>query len=202
MNAAPTDRQSPRTGLQPGQFGLRFLLLLMLGASVLFAILGAVGPVAKLGIIWLLVMVMGHVWATAVGTHLRRQRSDLVDDDGPPPERVALSVTPQRSTAAQGHLHMSTRLGRRPLVVGCAGAVLGGSVGAVLLSLTYWDRASYAGLVLGTLCLAALGGFLAFLATSFLQVALRSLREAAAGASRHGPYEPRDGHRRQLRPTR
>jgi hypothetical protein len=74
-------------------------------------------------------------------------------------------------------------LARLPLVVG--GGILAGAVGgAVSLTWAIGDRSSIAGLAIGAVSVAVLGGWFAFLGSSFYSIFRHGWREAVEAEDR------------------
>ena len=171
----------------PFQFGLRAMFVGVALLSVLFAIMGIVGPVWSTFIVWFLLLLAAHVSGNVWGTRKTLRRIDDTSDGGlkgPPSDAAA--VTDMPAVCALPGLHRGTRLREStrlgwPMIVSTAiGIVGGGALGATLLWLSR-GGADYTGVVLGSLSSAVVGGFLGFLASSFLAVGLNAWQEAIRG---------------------
>lgn len=155
--------------------------------SVLFAIMGVVGPVWSTFLVWFLLLVAAHVSGAVWGTRkaLRRIENDEHDRRAPGwPSSDAATVAGVSADGARlpgscrgTRLRESTRLGWPMIVTTAIGIVGGGALGATLLWLSL-GGAGYTGVVLGSLSSAVVGGFLGFLTSSFFAVALNAWREA------------------------
>jgi hypothetical protein len=158
------------------QFSLRTLMLWMALACGLFAILSRVGPLWSAAIIWFLVLVVGHVLGAVWGSHAKRSKisPDDCESDG-----KALSSPRPVTFAPTTRLCKKTQLGWiMPAVTGVA-ALLGGAAGGFVLISLNGGNVDLAGLLVGILSAAILGGFFGFLTSSFMEVSARALREAA-----------------------
>ncbi len=102
-------------------------------------------------------------------------------------------------------LQEKTGVNRLLLVLAALGAVAGGTVGAVVLVAVLGDDTSVAALALGVVSAAVLGGFFAFLLSSFCFVFSRALGEAlgdpAAAGARERRYALSAGWARGEEPT-
>ena len=151
--------------------------------SALFAVMGAVGMVWSVILVWFLLLVVAHVTANAWGTRSGRRvahvRSDEVAGDKPAPADSPRPLT----FAGAARLHETRRPGWPMLVVTVIGAMAGGALASTALLLLSLERAGYAGVVVGAVSASAVGGFLGFLASSFLEVAGHAWQEAAHGAA-------------------
>jgi hypothetical protein len=173
-------------------FGLRQLFMFVAGLSILLAGMVIVdGRTATVLLIGTLV-VAAHVAATALGARLRlyadrrREKSDQGDVDD---LLAAVSRRSRMTSVATGALHPAARSpwytsGSTPLswmprfVV--AGVLVGGVIGIVVLITVAGPRASHAGLLVGCLSMAVLGGWFAFLSGSFVAILRHGLRDAIA----------------------
>ena len=200
QRAAPRspDDRTPQSvmAFAPGwQFSLRGMLLGMVLVSALFAVMRSFGPLGKTLIAWIAILIAGHVWATAVGTFLRRRhghRGPLATADKAAPR--ASRTTEPRSVSLRSlgvsanaiHLRQQSRLARRTRTPITMGALLGGAAGTLLLVAVYGRGGLGAGIVLGGVSSAAIGGLLGFMASSCFYVArtawIEATREAGSSA--------------------
>ena len=90
--------------------------------------------------------------------------------------RVATLLTLKRSP---WHRRGSTALPWLPRLI-TAGGLAGGVAGAILLSATVGHRTSAAGIVVGSVSLAVVGGWFAFLFGNFYGIFRHGLRDAVA----------------------
>lgn len=173
---------------RPFQFGLRAMFVGVGLLSVLFAIMGVVGPMGSTFIIWFLLLVAGHVSGNVSGTRKNGRRNENhAHEVGPMRPASEPSIADASAACARlpgldrgTRLRESTRLGWPMIVTTAVGTMLGGALGATLLLLSLGGK-DYTGVVLGSLSSAVVGGFLGFLASSFLAVALNAWQEAARG---------------------
>lgn len=158
------------------QFSLRTLMLWMALACGLFAILSRVGPLWSAAIIWFLILVAGHVLGAVWGSHAKRMKTspEICENDS-----LALpSVLPVRFARAT-RLREKSPLGWiMPTVTGVA-ALLGATAGGFVLIALHVGKINFAGLAMGIVSAAILGGFFGFLTSSFVEVSARAFREAA-----------------------
>lgn len=173
----------------PFQFGLRAMFAGVALLSVLFTIMGIVGPVWSTFLVWFLLLAAAHVSGNVWGTRKTLRRIDHVsrhlDLCGPPCAETEAVDRPAACARLSGsnrgtRLRESTRLGWPMIVTTAIGTMVGGALGATLLGLSL-GASSYTGVVLGSLSSAVVGGFLGFLASSFLAVALNAWQEAVRG---------------------
>ena len=158
--------------------------------SVLFTVMGAVGMVWSVVLVWFLLLGVAHVVANAWGTRAGRQvvEGKPMAPDGPPRPRSELTIIDRFGDDTR--LRQSTRLGWPMMVVTCTGALAGGALASIALLMLSLERVGYAGVVVGTVSAAAVGGFLAFLTSSFVEVAGGAWQQAV-----HGAAPPKQGSR-------
>ena len=164
------------------QFRLRTMLGLVAALCGLFAIMQFIGAVWSAILVWFLLLVIAHVTANFWGTRVAPRVGHQHLDESEPEARVALPARPTGAPAAV-RLSESLRPGWPMLVATTVGAVVGGTLGSVALVLLSLDRAGYAGVVVGSVSAAAVGGFLGFLTSSFAEIALRAWKEAVSGVN-------------------
>jgi len=169
------------------QFRLRTLFLITTVCGAFFAIIGAIGFLASVGLIIVLSIVCLHVLGNVLGRKLREHSPVGIRDEASQP--IPFSHRPTAPVAALA----SSRLFERPSVgwtmrVFCAtGALVGGTLGAVALCL--WDAIRLPGIVLGGVSSAVVGAFFGFLIGSFLEMALRAWWQAASEPKLANPPE-------------
>ena len=155
--------------------------------AALVALPMGVSPMMLLIAAWI---VIAHVAATRIGIRLRQHADEVQKWD-------TLQVGPSRAAAdaaehscdlsaaalpppSPWHRRGSTSLGWLPTLV-IAGAILGGCLGgALFLTDMIGHRASPAGVVVGAMSLAVVGGWLAFIGGSFYAIFRHGLRDAMA----------------------
>ena len=167
-------------------FGLRQLFWFIAVLSVLLAGIVSTGGVSAAVLLLAALVVAGHLFATALGSRLRTDADKSLDWQ---PDRTLRDTRGSfrlgdRNPAGLArrspwHCRRSTDLPWLPGMI-LAGALLGGTAGAVLLTLTIGHRTSAAGLVVGSLSAAVLGGWFTFLGGSFYGIVRHGLRDALA----------------------
>lgn len=157
------------------QFRLRTLMLGVTGCCVLFGLMREIGPLASVGLCFFLLLVFLHGAGNAIGTSLRDEasRDNETSEVSPRPAAPAalqIANSPSR-------LRERTPLGWSVFVLTALGAALGGSLSS--LAYAYWTDVNSAGLIVGAVSSAILGGFFGFLSSSFLKMIFRAWRQAA-----------------------
>jgi hypothetical protein len=180
------------------RFGLRQLLLFVAGISTIFAALALSQGLAALVVLLAVVVVMMHVFATALGSRLRARadrNSEFESSDRLPIEAIASASERTERLAAMKfdprspwHARGTTVLPwlRRLVIVAIA---FGGVAGAVYLAATIGYRTSPAGVIVGGLSVAVLFGWIAFLSGSFYGVFRHGFREAVAEQQKQMPRD-------------
>ena len=167
---------------RPFQFSVRTLLIAVTVLSFLLAIMRW-HPTFGTILAWTVLLVAAHMMATAWGTRHRRLHPDAqpgANDDSRPVSASSESI----AFAPPTPLHWRTRLGW--LTGGCVivGAITGGVLGTAVLVYAYWPMLSWPALGLGVCSACILGGFLGFIASTFLGISLRAWRAAIASQRR------------------
>jgi hypothetical protein len=176
-----TETDGPQTvhaSVSPLQFRLRTMLATVAALCGLFAVMHFVGAVWSSILVWFLLLVIAHVTANCWGTRIAPRVCQSADE----PEPYRPTVTPGYAASGAVRLSESLRPGWPMFVATAVGAIVGGSLGGAALALLSLDRAGYAGVVVGSVSAAAVGGFLGFLTSSFAEIALRAWKEALAGS--------------------
>jgi hypothetical protein len=173
MNRAISHRR-PASAFRP-QFHLRTLLLAVTGCCVVFYLMRLIGPLGSIMLTVGLSLAGLHVFGNALGTSLSEQAENQIDPlDEPlvPPPKVGVAAT---AAGPPGTLHDRKSLGWRIIVLTLLGAAAGAAGGAwAYIALA---NATEAGVIVGSVSTAILGGFLSFLTSSFLLTFLGSIRE-------------------------
>jgi hypothetical protein len=169
------------------RFGLRQLFWIVAVISMLLAGIVTTGGLSAVVFLLAAIVVMAHLFATALGSRLRDQadrRQGWDPANSPAVIRDKLSrdgaarMAYIRATArSPWHGRGSTNLPWLPKVVGAA-VVVGGLVGAAIIALTARRETSVAGIVVGAFSMAVLGGWAAFLGGSFYGVFRHGFRDA------------------------
>jgi len=181
--AAPTNADLPLF-----RFGLRQLLVFVSLMSLLMAAMAAMQAMTAIVLLMATLIVVFHLFSTALGSQLRGHADHARNHEGPPcvPRTInGLMTTHAQSAAARPPATRSpwhqrcTPLPWLPRFVGAA-FLIGGAVGGVLLSGTIGHRTSPAGIAVGSFSLAVIAGWLAFVSYSFYGVFRHGLRDAVA----------------------
>jgi hypothetical protein len=168
---------------RPPQFGLRTMFLGVTLLSAAFALFTAVGAAISAALLMLGSLLAAHVVGNAIGTRLREQES--LPPSESPPQSLDLNRVAQNESAQR--LRENTAIDRRWMIIAGLGALIGSVAGGFAISVAVGSKLTLAGLCLGTVSSAVLGGFAGFMAMSFWTVA-RSAFAEAAGTS----YDPVD----------
>ncbi len=184
----PGDEEPAAEASEPAfQFSVRHLLAATAAAAAFMAVLARLGGLSGVAAAWLAVLVAGHVLATAWGTTAKRrsrQRARM------PEEPDCGLAQAQVRYAPPTRLRENTRLSRIVPIVCAAGALVGAVVGTLLLIRANWDRLTLSSMLVGAASCAVIGGFVSFLASSFVTVASSAARQARTEQS-----PPRGGDR-------
>jgi len=153
------------------RFRLRTLLLAVTLCGAALAVMNAIGPAWSAVLCILCLLATAHVVGNVVGTRLREEATEIAargSDDRPtfPP------VAARPARAKQLSLH--SPLGRWIFLLATLGVVGGGTLGEML----FFGHASPKAVIVGTISSAVIGGFVVFLAVSFLAVGLSALWQA------------------------
>jgi hypothetical protein len=184
-------------GLPHFCFGLRQLLGFVAALCGLLATMVIAGGLTALAVFIASAIVAAHVFGTALGGRLRAHadRQQAAENaagrhdwkfqnsrDGRHEARLAAqSAKAVNRSSWYGSDRAAFSNLRRQVFAGIA---VGGAGGAVLLSLMIGRHTSAAGLAVGAVSLAVLGGWLAFLASSFVAIFRCGWQEAVAEQQR------------------
>jgi hypothetical protein len=181
----------PSDDLPLFRFGLRQFLLFVTLVCLLMAAMATWHGLTALVLLLATLVVVFHVFSTALGTQLRWHANRTRRQGLPPP----LARTPSehsRVTSSQfksrspWHECRSTPLPwRLRWIVGAS--LLGCIVGAILLSGTIGHRSSWPGIALGSFSMGVVAGWFAFVGYSFYGVFRHGLRDAMTDDRRDGP---------------
>jgi len=176
MATAPHLFDEQQRLLQPPQFRLRTLMIVTAVCCGLFALFSVVSLLLSTFIVLLLVLIGAHVIGNAVGTRLRdgAPAPELVIDDS---QAAQIQAADQFAGRPQ-RLRETTALDRRTILWTATGAIAGGILGGVGLSVVNWANISLPAGILATCSSAVLGGLAAFLATCFITTLRCAWREA------------------------
>lgn len=171
------------------RFGLRQLFWFVAATSAVFAALALTHGLTALAILLAVIVVVAHVCATALGNRLRA-RADrehaFESAERLPNGSVATAAERSQRVAALEREPRSPWHGRgttvmpwlRTIVI--AAIACGGIAGAAYLAIIIGYRTSPAGVIVGSLSVAVLFGWIAFLFGSFYGVFRHGFREAAS----------------------
>jgi hypothetical protein len=180
-------------------FGLRQLLFFVAALSALLAALTSLNGLAVLVVLLGVLVVTMHVLATSLGSRLRSRadRAQVFEAaERLPIESIASASDRYERLAAlrsgprsPWHSRGTTVLPwlHRLVVVAVAS---GGVIGAVYLVITIGYRTSPAGVIVGSLSVAVLSGWFAFLGGSFYGVFRHGFRDAVTEHSTNSPSAP------------
>jgi uncharacterized protein YcfJ len=157
---------------------------LLLWVTLLCVLLGLVVSV-PLGlavvIVCVAVLIGAHVVGNALGTRLRDQAATRPrETTAASPPSIDSLIRPVAAALPVTSLRNKQRLSRTTPVVATVAAVAGAIVGGILLAWFNSPRGTLAGLVVGGLSCGFLGGFVGFLAGSFLEIFGPAWTEAAS----------------------
>jgi hypothetical protein len=176
--------------LPPFRFGLRQLLAFVTITCLLMTAMVLSGGLIALALVLATLVVVFHVFSTALGTQLRSHADHLRihNSSQQGADQRAQSAGPRINATPQPrspwHERRSTPLPWLPRLVAAA-ALLSGVLGAILLNVTIGHRTSLAGIAVGSSSLAVVGGWFAFVGYSFYGVFRHGLRDAMAEDQRH-----------------
>jgi hypothetical protein len=192
VGPASRDKTGPDFAPRPVElplfrFHLRQLFWFVAVVSTLLAALVSTHGIAAIALLLIVLVVSAHVFSTALGTRLRQQTDATCAwndrncthgvDDGASPGRAASMAAMPLCRRSPWHRRGSTALPWLPRLIVC-GVLVGGIAGAAALAATIGHRTSPAGLVVGGVSLAVLGGWFAFLGGSFYGIFRHGLRDA------------------------
>jgi hypothetical protein len=185
-------RPSPPSDLPLFRFGLRQLLAFVAAASGVLAGVVVAEGVLGLVIVLAVLIVAAHVTATALGSRLREVSKESDGEYGKTnAEHSVVSIGGRHSSILPRscwHGHDGTPLVWLP-TISVVGVIVGGCCGGLFLASTIGDRTSLAGLFVGAISMAILGGWFAFLASSFYAIFRHGWREAVANEERRMTFD-------------
>ena len=161
------------------QFRLRTLFLVTTACGAFFAIIGAIGFLASVGLMVVLSIVCLHVLGNVLGRKLREHSPVGIHDEDSQP--IPFSHRPTAPVVALASSRCSNGLPSDGRCEFFAQRRLGwrnvGGHGVCL-----WDAIRLPGIVLGGISSAVVGAFFGFLIGSFLEMALSRLVASGIGA--------------------
>ena len=190
-----TSQQNPLPPDPPlVQFSLGRFLLFIGGVSALLAVLVAVNGYWKVAVLVAVMIVVSHMVATVLGGRLRQhaeqRRRWHAKRGGFDPDEAASRVTTK--PFADLDLPPASPLGSRTTrlpwlwMFMASGAVLAAVAGATSLVKLVGDRATIAGLALGTFSAATLGAWIVFAASGFVGIFRHAWSDAVSQQRRDG----------------
>jgi hypothetical protein len=173
------------------RFGLKQLFWFVGVCSFLLAGIVLSDGLTTLALSLAALVVLAHVFGTALGSRLRAQSdrehtwrslNEAAESDG-----LASLGAPRLPTLNHSrspwHGRRTTALPWLPRLI-IAGVLSGGVGGGILLAMIIGHRTSMAGICVGAISLAVLGGWFSFLGGSFYGIFRHGLREALADQRR------------------
>jgi hypothetical protein len=159
------------------RFGLKQLLAFVAALSTLLAAIVIVDGISAAVLLLVTLVVAAHVLSTALGSRLRAHANRSQH------KRVAMVQSRDARhlpPPPYWHSHGRPVLRWRSLLM-VAGIAIGGLGGGAFLASAIGNRTSAAGILVGSISLAVIGGWVTFLATSFYAIFRRGWREAVQG---------------------
>jgi hypothetical protein len=171
------------------RFRLRQVFWVTTVVSILLACIVSADGITASVILLASLVVVAHLFSTSLSSRLR-DRSD--EQNGWRSAKTPLVYTEADGRHLPADLHAIRTTARSPwhgrgstplpwlrrLVA--SGAIGGGAAGALILILVIGHRASFAGILLGSVSLAVVGGWFSFLGASFYGIFRHGLRDALA----------------------
>jgi hypothetical protein len=170
------------------RFRLRQLFYFVSVVSFILAATVLTQGVAALAMLLAALVVAAHLFSTALANRLRSRADDaqaLARALGTGPQLVeqfsehSISPAIPRCARSPWHARGSTSLPWLPRLI-LAGVIAGGILGASVLGISIGHRTTLAGVVVGGLSSAVLGGWFAFVGGSFYGIFRHGLRDAIA----------------------
>ena len=174
----PPQHRRERRALQPPQFTLQTLFMVMASLGVLFGLMTAAGPIGGFALLLLVLVIIAHVAGNSIGTRLRNLGSEPVDEDDSSRKRANPSYA-RVAAAPASNLSSSSSVTLTMLIFSAAGAVIVGSLGSALLIWLAWNELNVATAIIATASPTVLGALLGFAVSSFTQTAGGAWREAS-----------------------
>jgi hypothetical protein len=158
------------------RFGLRQLFWFVTAIGALLAVLVSAGGLAALGLMLSMLLVAGHVGSTALGSRLRAHTDEVSGWE----KRCCLPANGADLAAATRQaaelppcspLHGHRAPSRGLLLLAAFGVLLGALVGGIVLAVIVGHHTSAAGIAVGAVSTAVIGGWVAFLGGNFYGIA-------------------------------
>jgi hypothetical protein len=188
-HAEPPPADSVCDDLPLFRFRLRQLLVFVAVLSVLLAAIVSTHGITAAALLLAVMVVMLHLFSTALGTQLRSHANRNLAHDATRYEANGLSEPVSRISRlplarSPWHGRGSTPLPWLPMLVVAIGLV-GGVCGALLLAGTIGHRTSTAGIAVGSVSIAIVSGWFAFVGGSFYGIVRHGIKDAMANDDRH-----------------
>lgn len=152
------------------QFRLKTLLITVALCSVAFAVMTWIGAVWSMVLLFFVFLIVGHVAGNAIGTRLRDGRPKRSPPKQPPTTGVVNPAPPKAGeTPRLGESSSLHRVAFVSTLAGGAGGVLAGRW--IFIQIDH-GQLGVADWTLALISFAVIGGFFAFLASSFFQIGL------------------------------
>lgn len=169
------------------RFRLRQLLVFIALLSLLLAGMVTWEGLPALAMLLATLVVGLHLLSTTIGSQLRAHADRVQARDNPdrkppnpnPAANAARHVAPQLPPRSPWHQHRSTPLPWLIRLVVVA-ATCGGFIGAIVLHSTLGHRTSMGGIAVGSISLAVVAGWIAFVGYGFCGVFRHGIRDALA----------------------
>lgn len=173
-----TQKPRQRGALEPPQFTLATLFMVMAALSVLFGLMTAAGPIGGFALLLLVLVIVAHVAGNSIGTRLRHLGSEPIAEDTSS-EKRSRPGDARLASAPASNLSSSSNFTWTMLIFSAAGAVIVGSLGSALLIWLAWNELNLPTAIIATASPTVLGGLLGFAVSSFTQTAGGAWREAS-----------------------
>jgi hypothetical protein len=189
-NPHPSSAAVVRSELPIFRFGLRHLLSFFAVLSTLLTVIVSSPGATAVAVLLLALVVVAHLFSTALGSQLRRHANRAIEQspgrgsDGDVKKAIAYSSSDFAAIRpplprSPWHGRGSTPLPWRPRLV-VATAILGGAMSTLFLATMFDQHASPAGIAVGAVSVAVLGGWFAFVGSSFYGIVRHGFRDAMA----------------------
>lgn len=185
MNRTFREVADRRPGLEPPQFSLRVLFLLITAVALSIGLGRWAGPIGTFVGILTVLSILAHMASTAIGGQLRRNggrpvRNVEADDDTIPTVQPTSAIPSDFARATQ--LSHFRPLTRKPIYLGiCFGAFIGATLATVVLTIVMWHNLSVVNVAFGACSAAVVGSFIGFWVSSLVQVARNAWQDAEQG---------------------
>jgi hypothetical protein len=162
------------------RFGLRQFFWWITAACVLLGVLVAIPwGMSLISLLLAICVVTLHVLSTAIGTRLRDHADERRAWESGQIQPAATQASPRVvAPSRRSPLHGREQPLRRMRICLTTGAITGGTLGMVALSILLGERTTVAGILVGAASTAVLGAWIAFLAASAWTIFRQGWRDA------------------------